>query len=60
MSNDNDKDQEYQSGRVQRIGQLLQSIILDFTYRKRTYRVLCVFFRWIKREMLEWDIFMYL
>ena len=22
--------------------------------------VVCSFFRWIKREMLEWDIFMYL
>ena len=48
MSNDNDKDQEYQSGRVLHI------------QKENIQSVVCSFFRWIKREMLEWDIFMYL
>ena len=32
---------------------LLQSIILDFTYRKRTYRVLCVLFFVLKQEKIR-------
>ena len=37
---------------------ILQAKLLNKA--KTDLNVVCSFFRWIKREMLEWDIFMYL
>ena len=38
----------------------LPYLFLLHIQKENIQSVVCSFFRWIKREMLEWDIFMYL
>ena len=39
---------------------LYQFLTFTQNLKRSLQSVVCSFFRWIKREMLEWDIFMYL